>query len=210
MVKKKIVIIVGVCIGLISLGGILFLNQQRLFSPKKAEKLIEVNVSPTPKEELLLWDDPAGFSFQYPKGLTVDKHDEDTENYAHVELTSANHKGRVIVWVKDTTATTIVQWLKNEKTLKDAVSVDTTLGGNEAKKVMVKDPIKKQITATLDEDVLVLIEVEFDDEGYWQKVNDEIVGNMTFSTTQKNETTGGNSGANEAPLIEADEVESVE
>ena len=210
MTKKKIFLFAGIIIGVIIVCITLFFNRQRLFFPKKVQNTTEASVSATPKEELVTWDDPAGFSFQYSKGLTVDKHDEDTQNYAHVELTSTDHKGRVIVWVKDTTATTIAQWLKNEKSLKDAVSVDTTLGGNEAKKVMVKDPIKKQITATLDEDVLVLIEAELDEEGFWQKVNDGIAESMTFSTNPKNETTDGDSGANEAPPVEADEVENVE
>jgi hypothetical protein len=210
MTKKKIFLIAGIIIGVIIVSITLFFNRQRLFFPKKVQNQTEVSVSPTPKEELVTWDDPAGFSFQYPKGLTVDKHDEDQENYAHVELTSPTHKGRVIVWGKDTTATTIAQWLKNEKSLKDAVSVDTTLGGNEAKKVMVKVPIKKQITATLDEDILVMVETELVEEEFWQSVNDTIVGNFSFITNQKDETTGGDSGAFDQPPVEADEEESVE
>jgi len=209
MKKKKIAIAVGIVV-LVFSAGLLLVFRQKLVQKNTGEQISSATATPSPKEELVLWEDPAGFSFQYPKGLTVDKHDEDTENYAHVELTSTDNKGRVIVWVKDTTATTIAQWLKNDKSLKDAVSVDTTLGGNEAKKVMVKDPTKKQITATLDEDVLVLIETELDEEGFWQKVNDGILGSMTFSTTPKNEMTGGNSGAFEQPPIEADEEESVE
>ena len=154
MTKKKKLIIAGIIFGLFIVIGILFSNRQRLFPPKNVQKTTDLSLTPTPKEELIAWDDPAGFSFQYPKGLTVDKHDEDQENYAHVELTHTDHKGSVIIWAKDTTATTISQWLKNEKSLKDAASVDTTLGGNVAKKVMVKEPKKKQITATLDEDIV--------------------------------------------------------
>ena len=51
--------------------------------------------------QLVVWDDPAGFTFEYPQDLKVDKHDEDKENYAHVELTSPGRQGRVIVWAKD-------------------------------------------------------------------------------------------------------------
>jgi hypothetical protein len=209
MTKKKKLIVAGIIICVILISGILFFNRQRIFSPKKVQKTAEVIASPTPKEDLVTWDDPAGFTFRYPKGLTVDKHDEDTENYAHVELTSTGHPGRVIVWAKDTTATTIAQWLKNEKSLKDAVSIDTTLGGNEAKKVMVKEPKKKQITATLDEDIVVIVETELDDEEFWKNVNDTIVGSLSFSTSQK-ENTAGSASSGEEPPIAADEEESVE
>jgi len=210
MTKKKKLIISGIIICVILISGILFFNRQRIFFQKKVQKTTEVNASPTTKEDVVTWDDPAGFSFQYPKGLTVDKHDEDTENYAHVELTNADHKGRVIVWAKDTTATTIAQWLKSEKGLKDTTSIDTTLGGNEAKKIIVKEPKKKQITATLDEDIVVIVETELDDEEFWQRVNDTIVGSFSFSTSKKDETAGGASAANEEPPAEADEEESIE
>ena len=209
MTKKKILIIAGIFIGLISVSIILFFSRQRIFSQKKVQKTTEVSASLTPKEEVVTWDDPAGFSFQYPKGLSMDKHDEDQENYAHIELTSADHKGRVIVWAKDTTATTIAQWLKSEKSLEEATSIDTTLGGNEAKKIIVKEPKKKQITATLDEDIVVIVETELDDEEFWQRVNDTIVGSLTFSTSQKDET-AGSASSGEVPTAEADEEESIE
>jgi len=210
MTKKKILIIAGILIGCISVSIILFFNRQRIFSQKKVQKTTEMSASLTPKEEVVTWDDPAGFSFQYPKGLSMDKHDEDQENYAHIELTSADHKGRVIIWAKDTTATTIAQWLKNEKSLEEATSIDTTLGGNEAKKIIVKEPKVKQITATLDEDIVVVVETELDDEEFWQNVNDTIVGSFRFSTTQKEGTSGGASTTSEEPSAEADEEESVE
>jgi hypothetical protein len=213
MTRKKILIIVGGIAGVGIMTSIIFFARDRFFPQKKVQQMevISITMTPAPKEELLLWDDPAGFTFQYPKGLTVNKHDEDQENYAHVELTSTQHQGNIIVWAKDTTAVAISQWLKNEKTLKDQSFVDTTLGGNDAVKVLVKEPKKKQITATLDEDVVVIVETELDDEGFWQKVNDTVVGSFTFSVNQLG-TIGDQStvSSDEAPPSEADEEESVE
>jgi len=210
MNRKKIFIIVGAVVSVGIISGVFFFNRERFFPKKETEKASEISVSPSPKEDMLLWDDPAGFTFQYPKGLTVDKHDEDQENYAHVELTSPDHKGRVIVWAKDTTATTISQWLKNEKSLVGAASIDTILGGNEAKKVMVKEPKSKQITATLDEDILVMVETESESQDFWQSVNDDIVRSMAFSTTVKDEDTGSAQAAGGEPQAEADEEETLE
>lgn len=209
MVKKKIVIISGIIVLLLIVVAVLVLHPQFTFQSK--EHITEKGTpTPTPKEELIIWDDPAGFTFQYPKGLQLNKHDEDKENYAHVELTNPDHKGSVIVWEKDTTATTIAQWLKNEKSLASAVSVDTTLGGNEAKKVMVKEPNVKQITATLDEDVVVMVEANLEDQKYWQRVNDTIIGSLSFSTSQKTNTAGGDSSAQGEPVVAADETENIE
>ena len=207
MTKKKKLIIAGIIICILVICGIIIYSRQRTSLQKETPKTTEVSVTPGPKEEMVVWDDPAGFSFQYPKGLTIDKHDEDQENYAHIEMTSADHKGRIIIWGKDTTATTIDQWLKAEKGLKDQSHIDTTLGGNEAKKVMVKEPKKKQITATLDEDIVVIVETELDDEEFWQSVNDTIVGSFKFGISSEVETGGGTSGE---PPAEADEEESVE
>ena len=209
MTKKKKFILAGVIAGLVVIIGIIFFTQQRMALQKNPQNTSDVSVTPAPKEELLLWNDPAGFSFQYPKGLTVDKHDEDTENYAHVELSHPDHKGRIIVWMKDTAAATISQWLNNEKNLKDSISVDTILGGNEAKKIIIKEPKKKQITATLDEDVVVIVESELEDEEFWQNVNDTVFTSFSFSTSSNADTSGGAS-LGEEPPAEADEEESVE
>lgn len=207
--KKKIIIITGMSVGILVTGSILFFNREHFFFAKKTQDQMVANFSPTPKEELVVWDDPAGFSFQYPKGLNMDIHDEDTQHYAHIELTSPEHKGRLIVWAKDTTATTIDGWFKNEKSLQDAVSVDTVLGKNEAKKIIVKDGIVKQITATLDEDVLMMVETELDDEVFWQQINDIVVSTFAFTTNIKEDEDAA-AGANEEPAAAADEEESIE
>jgi len=209
MTKKKLIIIAGISVGVLAVGGTIFFNRERLFFAKKIQDQTVASVSPTPKEERVIWDDPAGFSFQYPKGLSMDKHDEDTENYAHVELTSPEHKGKLIVWAKDTTATTIGGWLKNEKSLKDAVSVDTVLEKNEGKKIIVKGEVVRQITATLDEDILVMVETELNDEVFWQQVNDTVVSTFTFATNVKEDESAA-AATNEAPPAAADEEESIE
>jgi len=209
MTKKKILIGIG---GLITIGiitGTLFFGRHIFFPQKSAQTKGEESITPTPKVDLLTWDDPAGFSFQYPKGLEVNAHEEDTVNYAHVELTNPEYKGSIVIWGKDTTATTIAQWLKNEKSLKDAVSIDTTLGGNEAKKVALKGPKIKQIIATLDEDILVMIEMDLEDQKFWQQVGDMIAGSFTFTNSQKENATD-NASSGEEPPAAADEEESVE
>jgi hypothetical protein len=47
--------------------------------------------------------------------VTVDKHDEDQENYAHIEMTHKDQPGTIIIWAKDTTAVDGAGWVKKEK-----------------------------------------------------------------------------------------------
>jgi len=91
-----------------------------------------VAITPLPTyEPLEQWTDPAQFTFQYPKAVTLNPHEEDKINYAHVELTADRHPGRIIFWVKDTAAATLDDWVKKEK---QTAAIDTTLGGLPAKK----------------------------------------------------------------------------
>ena len=68
------------------------------FKKKSTEPInpvVQENTSTSEKH--LMWDDPAGFTFDYPEGVAIDKHDEDQENYAHVELTHPQHQGKILV-----------------------------------------------------------------------------------------------------------------
>ncbi len=149
-------------------------------------KINEQTMTPTPtvaSKELVLWEDPAGFSFTYPSDLIVNKHDEDTINYAHVELTSTGHTGNIIIWVKDTTYQTAASWVKGDNTVNTAPSVDTTLGEKEAKKIILSGVTKKMITGAIDIDVLVTVEVDMQqDESYWMEIYTGIIQTFAFES----------------------------
>src|SRR3989344_6428576 len=129
--------------------------------------------TPTP-EELVEWKDAAGFSFQYPKSLKSDIHEEDNENYAHIEFTHPDYPGSVIVWAKDTTAADATAWVKKEKTFAGGTVLDTTLGETDAKKVLLSDPEKKVITAVVDDSIVFYVEGVFEDSEFWTKTYDTI------------------------------------
>ncbi|MBI5619617.1 hypothetical protein HY950_01530, partial [Candidatus Gottesmanbacteria bacterium] len=108
----KWAIISAIIVGMVAGGG----TGVYLWQRTNASKQKPVPVVPAPaREEVATWTDPAGFTFQYPKALAADKHEEDQDNYAHVELTSKDHPGSIIVWAKDTTATDVNAWVKTEK-----------------------------------------------------------------------------------------------
>jgi hypothetical protein len=184
----KYIIIAVVVLAVVGGGSVYFFQKKSLvITPGES-----VVPTPTPAVELTTWDDPAGFSFQYPKDLTVDKNEEDDENYAHVELTSKDHPGSVIVWVSDIPK----KWPPEGGTV-----IDTTLGGQPAKKILISTPSAKLIVGTVSEGLLFYVDGTLTDKAYWQTVEDGIV--KTFAFTPE---TSAASGQASGDAVDEEEV----
>lgn len=198
--KKPLLIRIVIVIFLVGgIGAYILWKQQQQPAPAAPAQ-----TQTQTQEETALWEDQAGFSFQYPKVLSFDKHDEDMENYAHIEFKSATHSGRLIVWAKDTTYPDVSSWVAKDKSLVDAVSVDTTLGGEPAKKIVISTPSKKIIIGAISDQILFTIEAEpGEGDNYWITVSDTIASSFVFVSLD--------AGTN-APLEQAtyDEEEVVE
>ena len=172
---KKIRLVVGIAIGLI----ILTMGVVAVVRLKKQSILSPLGETPTQKAQLLTWEDPAGFKFSYSDGIKINPHEEDTANYAHLELTSTGHLGGILIWMKDTNYKDLEDWTKKDPSASSGQVFDSELGGKPAKKVAYMSP-QKLVVATIDVDVLVLVEVSLDEEGYWQGVNDQILSSLEF------------------------------
>ena len=154
--------------------------------------------TPTPNIELTTWTDEAGFSFKYPKDLSVNKHEEDPDNYAHVELTHNAHPGKIIVWASDAPSV----WPP-----KGTSAIDTTLGGEPAKKILASAPVKMLSVGTISDNLLFNVEATLTDNEYWQGVHDTIVSSFAFTDMSGSEpSSGGGAYVGEA----ADEEEILE
>ncbi len=123
---------IGIVIVLLLLvGGIVtFLVMKPGQVPSKTSQVSIPSPIPTPTPtpiNYLIWTDEAGFSFQYPEGTTVDKHPEDSKNYANLTLTLPS-RDIVSILMSDTSSKTLEAAVGNNSAL------DTTLGGTAAKK----------------------------------------------------------------------------
>jgi hypothetical protein len=179
--KKPLIILLGALV----LGGI-GAATYLLVSPSKSEAPKEVVTQTTAqKSRLLSWDDPAGFTFSYPEGVSVNKHDEDQQNYAHIEMTHAEHKGGLVIWAKDLPAgvTDTASWLKKDATLSAAVALDTTLGDVPAKKILLSTPNKRMVVGTVTDGLLFYVESDLFDEAYWQAAINTVTGSFAFKPT---------------------------
>lgn len=156
---------------------------------------LSTSVATPPPASQKTWDDPAGFTFQYPEGLIINKHEEDNENYAHVELTDATHKGNVIVWVKDApkgknrkVVTSLAEWIESDTRFDSANILDTTLGGKPAKKILLQIPQKMIIVGTVSDGLLFTIDGDFSDADYWTPLYLGIADSFKFTTPKDEET----------------------
>lgn len=197
---KKLWIVIGVLVvvGVVAGGVFVFSKRStKVISPGEV-----ILATPTPAVGMTTWDDPAGFSFQYPKDLSVNNHEEDNDNYAHVELTSKEHPGNIIVWVSDLPkgVTTVDSWVK--KLYSTATAIDTTLGGEPAKKILIASPSAKLIVGTISDGLLFKVEGIYTDKQFWQPIEDTIVKSFTFIV----DTPSAASGQSSADAVDEEEV----
>lgn len=185
--KKTIFIILGLTVGLLT--GLLVFSLNYFSAAKKTEVAKMVEPTVTPVVEKTTWDDQSGFTFDYPKNLNLNPHDEDKDNYAHVELTSATHSGSLIVWAKDTTATTLDGLMKQKKVTN---AIDSTLGGEPAKKYITDGEARTITTSALYNGYLYETDINLTDgqDKYWDQVGNEINSSFKFKPQDTSSDTG--------------------
>ena len=199
--NKKPLIIALLIISLIFSGVI-------VWRFKKGSSLINPATGPSVDSssaiKLDFWEDAAGFSFSYPEDISIDPHEEDEENYAHLELTLPGYEGRIVILVQETDYADIEVW--QEEVEAEAQVLDTELGERPAKKVIYSDP-QKMVTAVIDVDALVLVEMMPDEKGYWNEVYNQLLKSFVFIPLEGEEeavSAPAQSGAN--IIEEAEEV----
>jgi len=145
MLKKTLLLIIAL---LFLAGGFtVFIFAKSSPSSKKTAEVIP-SVTPTPTlVSLVTWIDEAGFSFQYPEGTIIDKHPEDSKNYANLTLTLPS-KEIINIIMSDNTFKDLDAWAGKTS------SIDTTLDDQPAKRI-VEDGL--ETIACIDNEVLVTI-----------------------------------------------------
>lgn len=203
-------ILVGLIIGGMVGGGYLWWVKSRSVTSNAGKEFV-VSSAPTPAP-LLTWNDTNGFTFQYPEGLSVNKHDEDRENYAHIELTHPGHPGSLIVWGKDPAkgVSDVASWVKNENRFIGASMLDTELGRQEAKKVIVDGVTRMLVVGTVYDGIVWSVEAKLEDVEFWTGVHTAIVNAFTFTSVKES---GPAATSDPAPVVDdgtVDEEEVVE
>jgi len=176
-VIKKIVIAFLV----FSLGGLVIwrLKKKRMVDP--GVKKEPFSFSPGAKKEYdyqwVNWKDLAGFGFEYPEKVEIDNHPEDEVNYAYLTLSHQGHSGKIIIVCNDSEDKNIDDWLKNNEKIKGASALETEIASVSGRKLALGQG--KEMTAFIDwDEVLYTIEIEAQDQDYWQPVYKHILGSF--------------------------------
>lgn len=187
-------IIVGLLIGGTVSGA--YVWRVKGNAKKTPRTQLPLSLTPTPVS-LLTWNDPNGFSFQYPEGLTINKHDEDKENYAHIEFTHPNHPGKIIIWGKDIPAnvTDAASWVKSDTRFLGANTLDTEMGGQLAKKVMVTGNPQSLVVGTVYDRIVWSVEATLEEQEYWTSTLTSITNSFTFATSKSDVTVAGSTSS---------------
>lgn len=201
--KKNVYIIIALIV-FIGVGTGIFVFK-KIRSSAVVTPVVSGEVTPSQAPvELATWTDPAGFTFQYPKSIQVNKHDEDQENYAHVELTQKDYPGTIIVWAKDTTAPDAASWVKGDKAYTGGTVFETTMGGMTGKKVLLTTPKKRIVSGVVDEGVVFYVEGSFEDSDYWKIAYDSVTTSFAFVVDETQGSQGAISGDESA--VDEEEV----
>lgn len=167
-------------------------------------------VSPLPKagapaetetEGVLLYEDEAGFSFQYPKILGIVESDvSDPNTYSSLELLSKSHpEEKMVVKIIDADFSTIEKWLKNYPQEGKLVSEkEVSLSGMKGKSFKYAEPSKNLILVI---DSGILYRLEAPDSDFWRSAFETV--SSTFKLTEEQTSSGG---ASSSVIEEEEEV----
>lgn len=216
MQKKVLIVLAAVVLVIGVVGGLLWFRSRQTTSEVSPTKEETSGITPTQTEvKLLTWNDPAGFTFQYDPKLKIDNHPEDQVNYANLEIKQPGKEGKITVMASDTKYTDLSNWVKKDKIFKDGSFVNTTLGGKEAKKVLIANS-KKVVVGTIDDEILFTIEldptimstVEPEENFYknWEKFFEEIVSSFKFVTPTVAPASTGSGESTGSDVIEEEEI----
>jgi hypothetical protein len=145
----------------------------KMLSPLIKEKSAEEEI----EFEWTEWQDPAGFSFEYPENFQVDSHQEDETNYAFLELTWEGKKGRLIILCNDADYGTIDEWLEKDELVAGASSLETTIASVSGRKVALGEG--REMAAFIDQDqVIYLIDKQSEGEAFWHQVYSRVLSSF--------------------------------
>lgn len=195
--SKKTFLILGVSIlVLLIFGGSSFylytkLSHQNLANPQVESK----------PETLLLYEDEAGFSFQYPNTLGVVEKDVNDETvYSSLELSGKSHPGeKMTIKITDTALSTVDKWLeKNSQAGNLLTSNAISLAGMKGESFQYANPAKN-LTLVIDSGILYYLDSP-SDRGFWDKTFNFV--SSSFKLTEEKTTTSVGGGAS---VIEEEE-----
>lgn len=187
LLSFKIIVVTIIIVTITALGIVFFLVQPKktispISSTNLATKVTDISEN-SPSEDLKEYVDDSGFSFNYPNDIQIGKIEiSDNITYANLELTSSEAKGSISIKIADTKLKSVDDWfLENKISTLSAIKKDIKIGQILGQEVTVAN---KLMAATLDQGILFTIEVDHQNQKYWQTVYDTILSSFNFVSEQ--------------------------
>jgi len=184
--RKKFLIFTGLIIGLLLAVALIFFwkaKSAKVVSPV-GQEVESPGQAVLPSKNYLVYQDAAGFSFEYPDNVTISEKDiDETVGYAKLELNSADVVGGIKIAVVDSKLSKAADWFENNNVeiadfkinKKELADLEAVEGRND----------KKILLIALDKKVLFVFEVDLDKDGFWQKVYDQLSATFQFALPEK-------------------------
>ncbi len=175
-----LILLLGVAVGL----GIVFREKLTVWlKPKKETPSLLGEKEERPKFEFSwkLWEDPAGFSFEYPQDLEIDVHPEDETNYSFLTLTAKDKKGKIEIICNDSQYKDVKEWVSEDSLVKQGSNLETKVASIVAQKVALGNG--REITALIDWDEVIYIidKIPEDELDYWSAVYSHILDSFKLT-----------------------------
>lgn len=204
MGNKKIIIVSLSILVIVIVLVLLIFNSKKKIAPASLISL-ENKITVAEKEPskiLKVYNDDSGFSFKYPEDVQINKKDttNDSTAYANLEISSSQTKGSISVKVLDTKFKSVDEWfLENKLTSAKEIKIGE-ISGKEAN-------INNKITAAgLDQNVLFVIEVDSQNQKYWDDVYQTILSSFTVIPQQSLSSQSSDNSSGDA-ILEEETVE---
>lgn len=175
MDKNKAIAISVVIVVLTIVAAFYILNSGKTpVSPNTNQTLVTSEKQPS--KILKDYFDNAGFSFKYPNDVQVGKIEiKDSITYSNLELTSNQAKGKILIKIADTKLQSVNDWFAKDKDLDDIKEIK--IGEISGGQLQKGDKIS---AAAINQDILFTIEVETQNQKYWQSVYGTILSSFSF------------------------------
>lgn len=177
---KNKAIIVGVIIILVTIAAAFYiLNSKEMpFSSNTNQALVTQSPSKTLKEYL----DNSGFSFKYPDDVEIRNIEvKDDITYSNLELTSNQAKGKILIKVTDTQLKSADELFAKEDGKKDIKEIK--IGGISGMQLQMDNKI---LAGAIGQNILFTIEVDMQNQKYWQSVYGVILSSFSFVSQEEN------------------------
>lgn len=176
-----------------------------IFTAKKINPistLIQLNNKPLiPANTFIEYVDPAGFSFNYPDNLSLEKREiGDTTTYSDIQLFSKDISGSLTLRVEDTKFTTLEDWAKKMGAANDLTS-PAKLG---TLKALQFKSVDRLYIGAIDQGILFTIEMPLLEEEFWTKVSSKVTTDFAFITPDN--STAQSAAGVESVAFEGEEV----